>query len=161
MEWLPFSFAGLAALMLLIAAVCDIRRFEIPDSLSIAIFALAVAFGLTQPDFPWLWHGASFLLMFGIGAGLFAMGWMGGGDVKLMAAAAAWTTLAGLPLMLGSILIAGGVLAAVLLIARAMARRQGATAEGLPGPLRDGAPLPYAIAIAAGLFLWAWRTWPL
>ena len=161
MEWLPPTLAGLAALMLLIAAVCDIRRFEIPDSLSIAILVLAIGFGFTQPDFPWLWHGASFLLMFAFGAGLFALGWMGGGDVKLLTAAAAWTTLTGLPMMLGSILMAGGALAAFLLAARAIARRNGGSAETLPGPLRPGAPLPYAIAIAGGIFWWASRVWPL
>lgn len=161
MAWLPLALAGLAASMLLIAAFCDIRRFEIPDSLSIAILVLGIAFGFTQPDFPWLWHGASFLVMFLFGAGLFAMGWMGGGDVKLLAAAAAWTTLKGLPMMLGSILMAGGLLAAILLAARFVARSRGLAAEGLPGPLRPGAPLPYAIAIAAGLFWWAWRIWPL
>ena len=64
MEWLPLILAGLAALMLVIAAICDIRRFEIPDSLSIAILVLAVIFGFTQADFLWLWHGASFLVMF-------------------------------------------------------------------------------------------------
>lgn len=161
MDWLPLTFAGLAALMLLIAAACDIRRFEIPNRLSVAILLLAVAFGFTQPDFPWLWHGASFLVMFAFGAGLFALGWMGGGDVKLLAAAAAWTTLKGLPMMLGSILVAGGVLAAFLLAARAIAKRRGAPADTLPGPLRQGAPLPYAIAIAGGLFWWAWRVWAL
>lgn len=161
MDWLPLTFAGLAALMLLIAAACDIRRFEIPDSLSIAILVLAIGFGFTQADFPWAWHGASFLVMFAFGAGLFAMGWMGGGDVKLLAASAAWTTLMGLPMMLGNILMAGGVLAALLLAARAIAKWRGATAETLPGPLQQGAPLPYAIAIAGGIFWWAWRVWPL
>lgn len=160
-DWLPSLFAGLAALMLLIAALCDIRRFEIPDSLSVAILALAVAYGLTQPGFPWLWHGASFLVMFAIGAGLFAMGWMGGGDVKLLTAAAAWTTLKGLPMMLGGILLAGGLLAAILLASRAVAKRRGAGADELPGPLREGAPLPYAIAIAGGIFWWVWRAWPI
>lgn len=161
LAWLPLALPGLAALMLLIAAACDIARFEIPDSLSILILGLAVIFGFTQPGFPWAWHGASFLVMFALGAWLFAMGWMGGGDVKLLAAAAAWTTLKGLPLMLGAILLAGGVLAAFLLAARAIARRGGASAQDLPGPLREGAPLPYAIAIAGGIFWWAWRTWPL
>jgi prepilin peptidase CpaA len=161
MEWLPLILAGLAALMLVIAAICDIRRFEIPDSLSIAILVLAVIFGFTQADFLWLWHGASFLVMFLLGAGLFALGWMGGGDVKLLAAAAAWTTLKGLPIMLSSILMAGGVLAALLLAARAIVKWRVATPEDMPGPLRPGAPLPYAIAIAGGIFWWAWRIWPL
>ncbi|MCG2840565.1 prepilin peptidase [Sandaracinobacter sp. RS1-74] len=161
MQWLPLLFAGLAGLMLLIAALCDIRRFEIPDSLSIAILALAVAYGLTQPGFPWLWHGASLLLMFGIGAGLFAIGWMGGGDVKLLVASAAWTTLKGLPMLLAGVMLAGGVLAILLLAGRAVAKRAGAPADSMPGPLREGAPLPYAIAIAGGIFWWAWRTWPL
>lgn len=160
-DWIPLVLAGAAGLTLLVAAACDIRRFEIPDSLSVILLVLAVGYGLTQPDFQWLWHGASLLVMFAAGAGLFALGWMGGGDIKLLTAAAAWTTLKGLPMMLAGVMVAGGILAALLLVGRAVARRSGRPTDSLPGPLRDGAPLPYAIAIAGGIFWWAWRTWPI
>ena len=52
-------------------------------------------------------------------------------------------------------------LAALLLAARAIVKWRVATPEDMPGPLRPGAPLPYAIAIAGGVFWWACRIWPL
>ena len=151
----------LALLCLLAAAVADVTRFEIPDTLSIALIALAVGFGFTQPDFPWLLHGGALLLMFGIGALLFSRGWMGGGDVKVLTGTAAWVGLQGLLLQLAAVAIAGGVLALVLILARAGGAAINIPAERLPRVFQPGAPLPYAVAIAAGTIWWAWQSWPL
>ncbi|PZU51334.1 MAG: pilus assembly protein CpaA [Sphingomonas sp.] len=151
----PLLFAGIAALMLLASCVCDLRRFEIPDTISIVLLVTAVLFGLVTPGFGWLSHGAALLLMFGIGLGLFAIGWMGGGDIKLLVALAAWTGLGGLPSFLLATMIAGGALAAILLVSRSGFRLAGFESERMPGPLRPGAPMPYALAITAGAFWWA------
>ncbi|TPE61815.1 pilus assembly protein CpaA [Sandaracinobacter neustonicus] len=154
----PLLFAGIAALMLLASCVCDLRRFEIPDTISIVLLITAVLFGLVTPGFGWLSHGGAVLLMFGIGLGLFALGWMGGGDIKLMVAFAGWTGLSGLiPFLLGT-MIAGGGLAAILLVARSGFRLAGFESERMPGPLQPGAPLPYALAITAGAAWWASKT---
>lgn len=158
---LPLICIALTGLLLLIACGTDLHRFEIPDSVSVATIALAVAFGFTQPDFPWIWHAAGFALMFAVGLGLFAVGWMGGGDIKLLVATAAWTGLKGLPEYLVGVTLAGGLLAITLLAGRAAFARAGAAPDAMPGPLRPNAPLPYAIAIAGGAFWWAWRNWPL
>jgi len=71
----------------------------------------------------------------------FSLGWIGGGDVKLVAACACaleWTQV--VPLLLYTAL-AGGLLALVLFALRRMGR--------FSGP----AEMPYAVAIAAGV-LW-------
>ena len=47
---------GAAGLALLISCLCDLRRFEIPDSLSIVILLAACTFGFATPGFDWLWH---------------------------------------------------------------------------------------------------------
>ncbi len=153
--------AGVAGLALLISCLCDLRRFEIPDSLSVVILLAAAAFGLATPGFDWLWHIAGLGVMFAVGLGLFAAGWMGGGDIKLLVATALWTGLQGLPAFLLGVSLTGGGLALVLLGSRAALKAAGVETERMPGPLREGAPMPYAIAIAGGAFWWAARTWPL
>jgi prepilin peptidase CpaA len=157
MNW-GLIFAGIAGLSLLVACVCDLRRFEIPDSLSILLLATAVLFGLVTPGFAWGWHAAGLGMMFALGLGLFAIGWMGGGDIKLMVGMSAWTGLFGLPAFLLGTVLAGGALAGVLLLSRRGLSLAGFEAERMPGPLKPGAPLPYAIAIAGGAFWWASKT---
>jgi prepilin peptidase CpaA len=158
---LPLLFIGLAAAALLASCLADLRRFEIPDTISIVILGSAVAFGLATPGFEWLWHAGGLALMFAIGLGLFAIGWMGGGDIKLLVATAAWTGLKGLlPFLLG-VTLAGGIVALVLLASRSAFRAAGFPADRMPGPLQPGAPMPYALAITGGAFWWAAQTWPL
>jgi len=151
----------LALFCLLAAAVADVTRFEIPDTLSIALIALAIAFGFTQPDFQWLSHGAALLLMFAVGALLFSLGWMGGGDVKVLTGTAAWVGLQGMLMQLAGVAIAGGLLALVLLLVRAGGRLANVPADRMPRVFQAGAPLPYAVAIAGGTIWWAWKSWPL
>lgn len=146
----PVAFA-----VVLGAAAIDVTRFEIPDSASIAVVTLAAAFGLLHPGFAWWSHLAAPGLMFGFGLLAFSRGWLGGGDVKLMTAVAAWTGLAGLPLMFVATSIAGGVLALVLMLVR---RSAGLAGGGNARLLHRDAPLPYAVAIAAGTGWWLWAT---
>ncbi len=90
------SYYGLLALLaiaLLYAASTDLRRRRIDNWLNAAI-------ALAAPLFWWagglaLWpdvalHLGVALAAFGLAAGLFAIGQMGGGDVKLIAALALW-----------------------------------------------------------------------
>ncbi len=155
---LHLTLPALAGGLLLTACLFDIRKFEIPDSISVGIIVLAVAYGFVVPGFEWGWQAAGLATMFAVGLALFAAGWMGGGDIKLMVATAAWTGLKGLPEFLVGVTLAGGVLAIGLLAGRAAFARSGAPAERMPGPLKPGAPLPYAIAIAGGAFWWAYAT---
>jgi prepilin peptidase CpaA len=88
-------------------------------------------------------------------------GWMGGGDVKLLGAAALRVPPYAVPGMLMATALAGGVLALFYLVARRRLARPGG-----PRPsslllralraerwrLRRGGPMPYAVAIACGVF---------
>lgn len=145
--------AGFAALMIA-AAVEDYRRLVIPNRLVLGLVAL------------WLPHVAGLrgaapgallqsllcaALAFAGGALLFARGLVGGGDVKLFAAAVLWggAGAAGRLAMLTA--LAGGVLA--LLYLSPLGARLGAA--GLAARSADGAlparrrPVPYGVAIAA------------
>ncbi|MGI4879590.1 MAG: A24 family peptidase [Janthinobacterium lividum] len=133
------------------AAYADIRHFEIPDGWSIAIAALFVVFAVIAPPVePWWGHVAAGVTVFLIGALLFSRGWLGGGDVKLLAACALWAGFSGLPLLLLGTAFAGGVLALIAVIGRILAA-PGVTYRGL----QRGGPLPYAVAILGGAILLA------
>lgn len=76
--------------------------------------------------------------LFVLGAAGFRFGLVGGGDVKLLAAAALWVGASSLPPFLMTTAFAGGLLA-VGFLAAALVRRDGGKVA-----------LPYGIAIAAG-----------
>lgn len=90
---LYYGLLALLAIALLVAACTDLQRREIDNGLNLAI-------ALTAPAFWWagglsLWpdialHLGVALAAFAVAAGLFAIGQMGGGDVKLIAALALW-----------------------------------------------------------------------
>ena len=132
------------AILLLWAAGEDVRRLIIPNWISLAIVGLYPVFVLTGPAVSnWLLAaGVAAVVLLG-GLALFAARLMGGGDVKLMAAVALWAGPGGLPLLISVTAIAGGVVAAALVIVRwGTSRHQGRSA-------RSGV-MPYGVAIAAG-----------
>ncbi len=152
----PPVLAAAALGCVVAAAISDLRRFLIPDELSIALLVLALAYGLVTPGFDWVSHIVAPLGFFAIGLVVFARGWMGGGDIKLLTALAAWSGLHGLLPLLVGVALAGGVVALFLLIARRVR-------AGKPGPrlFERGAPLPYAVAILGGVLWWATIAWPI
>ena len=136
--------ALLAALMIA-AAISDLRSRTISNSLNGIIALLAIPFwiatGLSAwPDMP-IQLGAAFGV-FLICAGLFAIGAMGGGDVKMIGAVMLWIPL---PLFLPTLTvmaIAGGLLSGAMLIHIKMR------------PSEKPVEVPYGVAIAAA-GLWA------
>jgi len=90
---------------------------------------------------------------------LLAAGWMGGGDVKLMGAAAVLVPPPLVPMFVAALSIAGAVLALMYLAARplmpapARQRPRGLLARACRAEqwrISRGGPLPYACAIASG-----------
>lgn len=134
-----------AVLLLVVAAGFDVARFEIPDWPAAALLSLAVAYVAPMASGDWALHLASAAAMLAFGTLAFARGWLGGGDVKLMVAVAAWVPLAGLPALFVGIALAGGALALALMAARRL--MPAAAPRALLSP---EAPLPYGVAIAAG-----------
>ena len=138
---LPELLLGVLAVLLLIAAVIDVRTFTISNRLNIVVALLAPLFWWAS-GLP-LWPDAAFQVATAVGvfvllALAFYAGMMGGGDVKLAAALALWfpplTTVKFLILMS----IAGGVVTAVALIVHRARGRQGRP------------KIPYGVAIAFG-----------
>jgi prepilin peptidase CpaA len=134
------------------AAAIDLLTMTIPNRLSlglcVAFVLIAPLAGLTWQDM--LLHLAAGSLMLLIAIGLFALGWMGGGDGKLLAAASLWFGFEPLVMFLAYVAVFGGALALIILAYR----RSPAGALPLPDwALRlhaKGEGIPYGLAIAAG-----------
>ena len=143
-----------AALLLVAAAVWDVRCYRIPNALCAGLAALFLGHAAAAgPPFPFLSLVIA-VLVFGAGSVMFARGLLGGGDVKLLAAAVVWIPSASVPAQIGAVFIAGGVLALMLLAVRGILRRVSANTDTLPRVLHDQAPVPYGVAIAAGTLLY-------
>ncbi|MFZ5727592.1 MAG: A24 family peptidase [Pseudomonadota bacterium] len=132
-------------LMMIAAAISDIRSRTISNELNAAMAILAIPFWVASglafwPDVP-IQFGAA-LLVFLVFAGLFAIGAMGGGDVKMIGAVMLWMPLPLFLPMLMVMAIGGGILSAIMLIHMKL-RPSGKAVE-----------VPYGVAIAAA-GLWA------
>ncbi|MGH6658339.1 MAG: A24 family peptidase [Sphingomicrobium sp.] len=131
----------LLALLLVVAAVIDVRTYTISNRLNLAVAGLAPFYWLAS-GLP-LWPGIAVQVAVAVGvfvllAGAFYAGLMGGGDVKLAAALALWFSPVSTLKFLVFMSLAGGVLTlAVLALHRA---------RGKPGKPE----IPYGVAIAAG-----------
>lgn len=139
------------------AALQDLAQLRISNLFPIAVVALFGAWLASVGIEFDVWENA---LVFAVtllgGALLFSRGWLGGGDVKLLAAIALWFDIAGGLTLIVYVAIGGGLLALAFLIARRLipAPRHGGIR---PPALRPRGPIPYGLAIATGALLCA--TW--
>ena len=123
-----FSLALLCALgvMLVIACVTDLRSRIISNRLNLAIAALAPLWWMAN-GLP-VWPGmvlqvALALAVFALFAALFAIGCMGGGDVKLLGALALWFPWEAVLSMLMMMAMVGGLVTVVTVVHHRMTRR--------------------------------------
>jgi prepilin peptidase CpaA len=132
---------GLLALLLLAASWCDWKTRTIPNSLNMAIASLAIPFwwsiGLALWPDAAIQIGVAFLV-FALFAIAFALGAMGGGDVKLVGAVALWLPFQAVILLLFVMSIAGGALTLAMFLRHKLAGNQGQL------------EIPYGVAIAFG-----------
>jgi prepilin peptidase CpaA len=140
-------------LLLIYAAWHDVSTMTIPNWVSIvlgvAFIPAALTAGLPLDQIGMhLVFGAIVLV---VCAGLFYLNVFGGGDAKVIAAASLWTGLAASAPFVMGMAIAGGVLAAVLIVLRRMKfEPKQAWLARLKSP-EEGAP--YAVAIAIGALI--------
>lgn len=151
----PVWLAWILAALLTAAAIEDSVRLRISNLLVVGIIAGAVvAMILAGPKIA-LWQNfAVFAGLLILGTPLFAIGKMGGGDVKLLAATGLWFDLRGAMLMVASVLIAGGILALLIILARLF--RWSDSARERIHLLRRGGGIPYGVAISAGALIAAY-----
>ena len=143
------------ALLLAVATWQDLRTMRIADWVSLAIvaaFGVWALSGLAAGNTTFLKIGLALgccAAMFALGALAFALGALGGGDVKLLAASTLFAGPALLPDFLMVTALTGGVLGLAMLAgARIGPAAKAAGGASVAGRLRGG--LPYGPAIAAG-----------
>ena len=155
------------AALLLWAAVSDLRSYLIPNRVCIAIVALYPIHWLAGDlgGVPVDWSGGILAagLIFVIGFGLFSLGIMGGGDVKLFSAVALWAGLNWLVMLAIIVGVTGGVLSLAIIGAKSVTlMRLPADVRGVAYPSGPAGlvravlktPAPYGAAIAfGGLFI--------
>lgn len=144
-DYMQYGLVVALAIALVVAAVTDWRRRQIDNWLNAGI-------ALAAPLWWWasglsLWPGVAWQLGVGIAAfavfaAMFALKWMGGGDVKLLTALALWIEPEWFLRLLVVMALVGGLLTLVM-GAWHIARRQ-----------KDRLAIPYGVAIAiAGLWV--------
>jgi prepilin peptidase CpaA len=143
----PFPQILLAMLAgaLVLAAATDLRARRISNRLNAAIALGAPLFWIAMGIAPW--PGMAIQVLLGAGAFAlftlaFARGWMGGGDVKLIAALALWLPADAIPALMLAIALLGGAVTLATVIVGAWRKSEG-TIE-----------VPYGVAIAlAGIWV--------
>ncbi|MEP6784268.1 MAG: prepilin peptidase [Sphingomonadales bacterium] len=138
---LELVLAALVAVLLVVAAIVDGRHRIIPNRLNLAIALLAIPYWWATSLALW----PDVAIQFGIAAiafaillGVFWLGQMGGGDVKLIVALALFLAPLDFLRMIFIMAIAGGILTLVMVVRYRM--------KGSEGPFEN----PYGIAIAIG-----------
>jgi prepilin peptidase CpaA len=146
MGWNSVLAAALPLVLMLLlvsAGIEDVRRREIANGKNLAIALLAPLWWWAAGVEPWPGMAIQLalgLVVFGAFIGLFALGAMGGGDVKMIGALALWLPWPVLLQFLVAMSLAGGAVT----VAMAIEHRWRRTATPLE--------VPYGVAIAvAGL----------
>ena len=140
------------------AAFEDFRRLVIPNLLPILLCALwPIYFAATPSLYGALAAIGCAAAVFLGGAVLFARGYLGGGDVKLLSAAALWAGPAGTPQLLLLTGVLGGVLALFLLTPLGGQITAAARLTLGQPPIDSGRglamPVPYGVAIAGAALI--------
>ena len=146
------------AAVMAIAAYEDFRRLVIPNLLpAILCVAWPVHFAAGPSLFAALTAIGCALAVFIVGAALFARGFLGGGDVKLLTAATLWCGAAGTPSLLVLTGVLGGVLTLFLLLP--FGAQLAAAGRALLGPAamagehHTAKSVPYGVAIAGAALI--------
>ena len=144
------------------AGAFDLLTMTIPNRISLGLVA---AFCIAAPlaGLPLeaiLWHCAVGAGVLAAGIFLFTMGWIGGGDAKLLAAASLWIGFDNFVMYLAQVAVLGGVLALAIIAYRRLPIRALPLPEWALRLHRQGTGIPYGLAIAgAALKIYPQTAW--
>lgn len=143
--------------LVILGGVRDLASYRIPNWISLALIAgfpvaaaASLAAGLPLSAIGLAVAAGAAALVAGVA--MFALGWIGGGDAKLFAAAALWIGWPAAGTYLAVTALAGGALAMLLLSLRSpMVRPLALAAPAWFARLAEpGENVPYGVAIAVG-----------
>ncbi len=157
----------LFCLLSVAAAVFDVWKFVIPNTVSVAVAVLFFPTVLLLDDpVDWPSHLGGGLLVFVVGLAAYRFRILGAGDVKLLTAVSLWAGFEHLPLYLLVVAFAGGAVAGALWLLRRLIVGlvvQVGTSPGqvtLPRVLLVNEPIPYGVGIAvAAIYLASRLPW--
>jgi prepilin peptidase CpaA len=138
------------------AGAMDLLTMTIPNRVSLALIAgfLFAALAVGMPWNAFFWHLAAGGSVLALGFLLFSLGWVGGGDAKLLAAAALWLGFENLFAYAVLVSILGGLLALVILSYRTLVPPLWIARPAWAARLHDSKTgMPYGLALAAAA-LW-------
>lgn len=152
---LTFIIVCIFAGTMLAAACKDAATMKIPNWISLALIA---GFVVVQP---FLFQGwdilATHLMVGGVffltGFAMFAFGWLGGGDAKLMAATALWWQWPDAITYISFTTLIGAALGIVLLIRSKFLPIRILTSQIPLAMFKEERNMPYGLALAAGALL--------
>lgn len=138
--------------LMLVAGVTDLFTLTIPNRITLALVAGFVCL-VPFAGIGWeaiAMHFATGLAMLVICIGIFAMGWIGGGDAKLFAAASLWIGYENLYEYTLITAIFGGILTLAILFLRKYPLPDWLASQVWIARLHDaGRGVPYGVALAA------------
>jgi prepilin peptidase CpaA len=142
--------------MMAFAAASDLLTMTIPNRVSLVLVAgfvvLALASGMTPYDM--LTHVGAGAAVLVVAFGCFAMGWIGGGDAKVAAAASLWLGFAHLLNYLVCASLYGGALTLLLLQFRQWPLPHALASQDWLSRLHaKESGIPYGIALAIGALM--------
>ena len=147
-QWVALLFT----VLLLVAAAEDAVRLRISNITVLLVIAVAVIAAVVVGPALSLWQNlAVFAALLAAGTPMFAAGKLGGGDVKLLAAVGLWFSLKGALWMLLDVVLAGGVLAILIIALRSLGWSEKIRRRVVL--LRPGGGIPYGVAISAGALI--------
>ncbi len=137
------------------AALNDANAMKIPNRIPLLTFAgFVLMIPLTWTGFPALFeHLQVGITLFAAGFAMFALGWMGGGDAKLLAATAFWFTWPDVFTYMVYTSLFGGALTLFIMLGRQFIPVKVLTSQWAQTMFRDETKIPYGLALAAGAIL--------
>ena len=150
---LPTLVISLLYALLVGAAAMDLWRLRIPNFFPLAVIALYIVWVGQSTSYAGIWQNVvMFALTLAGGTFLFSLGWLGGGDAKLLAAAALWFDFTGASGLFFGVAFGGALLSVMFIIVRRLIPAELA-ARTTAAALKPRGPIPYGIAISAGAAL--------
>lgn len=146
----PAWLVALLFVLLALAAAEDGWRLRVSNILVSGV-AMSGITAIVSAGIGWsAWQPIALAVaLLAVGTPMFGAGWLGGGDVKLLAASGLWFTLSGGWRMLVLVAIAGGVVTLLILLIRRLPWTE--RAKNTAVVLRRRGGIPYGIAIAMGV----------
>ncbi len=153
--FLAFIIVVIFASAMFIAAFKDATTMTIPNWISLALTAsFFVVIPFVWPGWPdFGTHILVGLAFFLGGFAMFAFGWLGGGDAKLMAATGLWWQWADATVYVLNTTLIGAAIALGLIIGRKFIPVRILTAPWAYKMFKDEKKMPYGLALAAGALI--------